>query len=156
MPAGLPARFEPRSSRRAPQVAWRPLAVGLAVALVVGAALAREGAPGGVKTAVHMVTTAASRLAPAPAPAVTPVQPPPPQQVQPQPAPPARRPAVQTAGPMPVPAGTPTGDSSPTAAPSPAATPSGAMDPLLSPTAQATGPSPSPSGFCLPMLPLCL
>jgi hypothetical protein len=154
-PERLPAQFRPRSSRRAPQVAWRPLAVGLAMLLVTGAVLARQGAPGGVTTAVHFVTTAAARLAPAPAPAATPVTPPPPRTVQSQPAATPRQPAT-AATPLPAPASaaTPSAGPSPTAEPTPTSQPSGLLQQLLSPSQPA--PSPSPSQICLPVLRICL
>src|SRR5690348_14531325 len=96
VPERLPAQFRPRATPCAAQQVWRPLAVGLAVLLLTGAAVAREGARGGMTTAVHFVTTAAARLAPPPVPATTPVPTAPPRSVQPQPAVRQPQPVVPT------------------------------------------------------------
>jgi outer membrane biosynthesis protein TonB len=165
MPERLPARFEPRSRRHvlgAPQRAWRPLAVGVAVLLGVGFLFARQSAPAGVTTAVHVVASTAARFAPAPAPAATPVPTAAARTVQPVPAAPARQPAppaTTAAVPSPVPsAATTTEQPSPTAEPTPTAEPSGLLQQVLPQPkpAQSPGPSPSPSRFCLPLNLLCL
>lgn len=159
VPERLPAQFRPRSTTCAAQQVWRPLAVGLAVLLIAGAMFAREGPPGGMKIAVHFVMMAAGRLAPQAAPAVTPAPTAPSRSVQQQPAVPPPQSTIPTMGvtPMPAPIATVPGEPPPTEAPAPTPEPSGLLPQIVSPPPPAESPEPSPTtGFCLPLLRLCL